>query len=139
MLQAFLTNSWRMKNILQRNFLQIKAGSIKVNKELKFTWLWSTASTNIQGSINICLWVCINYPKQILIIRMKHGDLGDAQQNFHHSWWEQLASHKQSKDILLADNASQDSEIIQTFIHHSDRPITFKRFCEHEAFHDLEI
>jgi len=39
MLQAFLTNSWRMKNILQLNFLQIKAGSIKVNKEPKFNWL----------------------------------------------------------------------------------------------------
>lgn len=74
-----------------------------------------------------------------ILIRMKHGDLEDAQQNFHHKWGEQLASQEQSTDLLLTDNASQNSEIIQTFIHHSDRPITFKRFCEHEAFHDLEI
>jgi hypothetical protein len=98
-----------------------------------------SASTDIQGTTNICLGVCINYPKHILIIRMKYGDLEDAQQNFHHRWWEKLASHNQSKDLLLADNASQDSEILRTFIHHSDILITFKRFCENEAFHDLEI
>lgn len=36
------------------------------------------------------------------------ADLEDAQQNFHQRWGEQLASHKKSKDLLLADNAAQD-------------------------------